>query len=152
MVKHAKVRENHGQSATHLWEVWNAILQRCYNRRCRNYRWYGAKGVRVCDGWRRFSAFRQWAEASGYREGLTIDRREASGHYEPDNCRWITQDENARRNARHLLTAWGETKTAGEWVKDGRCKAGKETTLRMRVSRGWAAEVAIATPARQYKT
>ena len=150
MVRHANFRESHGASKTPLWEVWNAMLQRCYNTRCRAFRWYGAKGVSVCTAWRTFSVFKAWAEATGYRDGLTIDRREAGGNYEPDNCRWITQEDNARRNATVLITAWGETKTAGQWVEDERCKVAKESALRMRIQRGMTPEEAISTPARKY--
>lgn len=151
MVKHVPFRESHGQSHTPLWHVWSMMLQRCYNENCKVYRWYGAKGVRVCKSWLRFTAFQKWAMENGYAAGLTIDRKRSSGNYSPRNCRWVTQAENNRAKAIWLITAFGETKTIGQWLEDERCKAGKESCIRQRVSRGWTHEKAISTPSRTYE-
>jgi hypothetical protein len=146
MVKHADRRECHGESKTPLWKAWNAMLQRCCNQRCPAFRWYGAKGVRVCPEWLRFTRFKAWALANGYEPGLTIDRKDSAGNYEPGNCRWITKSENCSGTARWHVTAFGETKTIGRWLQDERCKAGKESCIRMRLTRGWDAEKALTTP------
>jgi hypothetical protein len=154
MVKYAARRDRHGQAKTPLWRCWNAMLQRCYNRHCPTYRWYGARGILVCEDWRTFTAFRDWALASGYRAGLTIDREDGNGNYEPGNCRWVTKAENSRRsrNTRWFLTAFGETKTIGQWLQDRRCRRGlKEGAVRMRVRRGWDVEDALTKPTGPYK-
>jgi hypothetical protein len=78
---------------------------RCYNSSVGQYKYYGAKGVRVCDEWREdFKAFYDWAEANGYESFLTIDRKDSSGDYCPENCRWITQAENSSGNSNGKLT------------------------------------------------
>lgn len=88
----------HGLSKTHkrLEGIWNGIKQRCYNPKCREYRWYGAKGVVMCDEWREsYAAFDTWAYSHGYKEDLTIDRIDPAKNYEPANCRWITRALNS---------------------------------------------------------
>lgn len=148
MVRHAKARENHGASNTPLWDVWNQMLARCSSPTHPSYRWYGARGIRVCEEWRVFTTFRAWAESSGYRQGLSLDRISSDKDYAPENCQWIPLAENTRknRNLRWIVNAFGESKTIGQWIADSRCKVDKESSLRMRISRGWNPEVAIQTP------
>ena len=149
-MKHATKRERHGEADTRLWKSWNAMLQRCYNRRCKSYRWYGKKGVRVCLAWRRYTAFRDWARANGYADDLTIDRRDGAKDYEPGNCRWVTQADNNRNKAVELVAAFGEAKSCGDWSADPRCPGLKEVTIRMRLKRGFTHELAITKPAKAY--
>lgn len=88
----------HGLSKAHkrLVGIWQGMKQRCYNTNCREYRWYGAKGVEMCAEWREsYAAFDEWAYSHGYKEDLTIDRIDASKNYEPANCRWITRALNS---------------------------------------------------------
>jgi hypothetical protein len=81
----------------HLLAVWTFMLARCYDPRHDGYRYYGEKGVTVCDEWREdFLTFHDWAKANGYKEGLTLDRIDPTGNYEPDNCRWTTWDVQAK--------------------------------------------------------
>ena len=61
-----------------------------------------SRGIKVCEEWKNYSNFKRWAIESGYKEGLTIDRINFNGNYEPDNCRWITQAEQVK-NTRHNL-------------------------------------------------
>lgn len=62
---------------------------------CSNYEYYGGRGIKVCDEWiNDFEAFKQWAIKNGYADKLTIDRIDVSGDYCPENCRWISFQEN----------------------------------------------------------
>ena len=93
----------HNGKGTRLYDIWCHMKTRCLNVTCKDYKWYGAKGVKICKEWLSdFSAFREWAENNGYSENLTIDRIDPCGNYEPTNCRWITiqeQQRNKRKGA-----------------------------------------------------
>lgn len=85
-----------------LHGVWNGMKQRCFNKSSKDFKYYGALGVTVCQAWvEDYLAFREWALDHGYKDGLSIDRIDPFGNYEPNNCRWITiqdQQKNKRKS------------------------------------------------------
>lgn len=91
-------RTVHGGHGTRLYRIWKAIKTRCNNPNNPSYiKWYGAKGVKVCDEWNdSYIPFKEWALSHGYEENLSIDRIDPYGNYEPSNCRWATAAEQAR--------------------------------------------------------
>lgn len=130
-------REMHGDTGSRLHRIWHHMLRRCENPQSPRYVLYGARGISVCKEWHRFSVFRAWALASGYRDDLSIDRRDNDGDYSPENCRWTTQEVQVRNSRRVLwLTAWGEKRCLTAWLEDPRCVV-KHATLLYRVNRGW---------------
>ena len=95
----------HGGAIRHhqlrLYGIWKGMKTRCRNPNRKTYRWYGGKGISICDEWKHdFLAFKEWALANGYQENLTIDRKDSSGNYEPSNCQWLTRSENAKKGSR----------------------------------------------------
>ncbi|WP_297634465.1 hypothetical protein [uncultured Clostridium sp.] len=95
----------HGLRNTKLYSVWGMMKQRCFNKSNKDYYNYGARGITVCEEWLDICKFYSWAMDNGYREGVTLDRINSNGNYEPDNCRWITnkeQQNNKRNNIRVL--------------------------------------------------
>jgi hypothetical protein len=79
---------------------------RCYNPNTVSYQHYGGRGIRICSEWRySFTNFYNWAISHGWRPGLTIERRNNDGNYEPSNCMFIPAGEQAQNNRRALLRA-----------------------------------------------
>jgi hypothetical protein len=87
----------HGLAGSALYNRWCLMKRRCYKTTSKAYKWYGAKGVKLCDEWHNFENFYNWAIETGFRPDLTIDRIDSSGDYEPSNCQWITGSENSRK-------------------------------------------------------
>lgn len=75
-----------------LYRIWHNMKSRCYCKSFSRYKYYGGRGITVCEEWKNdFKAFRQWAIANGYQDDLQIDRIDNSGNYEPSNCRWVSK-------------------------------------------------------------
>ena len=100
-----KRNTTHGEShsnRTRLYTIWCGMKQRCNNPKHQAYYLYGGKGVGVCDEWKDYSVFKEWALKNGYANNLCVDRIDPSKGYCPENCRWITASENtARANKNH---------------------------------------------------
>lgn len=80
-----------------LRHTFQGMIRRCYKEDYDDYPKYGAKGIRICDEWLdNPKLFYEWSIANGYTDDLTIDRKDSKKNYSPDNCRWVTNIENAR--------------------------------------------------------
>jgi hypothetical protein len=88
----------HNLSNTKLYEVWGAIKNRTLNPKNKQYNDYGGRGITICEEWLDIHNFYNWAMSNGYEEdkGLSIDRIDNDGNYEPSNCRWTTRVIQAR--------------------------------------------------------
>lgn len=107
----------HGKSNTRLYNIWQNMKARCYQKTTRNYNDWGGRGIKVCDEWKHnFENFYNWAMKNGYQENLTIERIDVDGNYEPSNCCWLTiqeQQQNKRNNRVYNIN--GETHCLKEW-------------------------------------
>lgn len=109
----------HGLYKTKLYRVWHAMKCRCYNPNDKKYPRYGLRGIKVCEEWKNdFVKFNNWANENGYAEGLSIDRIDNDGNYEPTNCRWVTMAQNANNTSKNVfITYKGETHTLSNWAR-----------------------------------
>lgn len=124
----------HGKSKTRLYTIYSGMKQRCYYPKDRCYKNYGAKGITICEEWKDFENFYDWAVKNGYSEGLSIDRIDNSRGYSPDNCRWVSSIVQAcNKQNNHLITWKGETHTLSQW---SRITGIESSLIRYRLKRG----------------
>lgn len=136
----------HGEYGTPLYKSWRHMLQRCgehsdeLHKRC-----YWDRGITVCDEWREYAAFATWARANGYEDGLSIERKDVTKGYSPDNCTWIPLKEQTRNRSN---TVWVEVDGKKLTLKEAAVAAGvpyKVVHKRWRY-RGWSLEDALRIP------
>ncbi|WP_445486433.1 hypothetical protein [Niallia sp. 03133] len=107
----------HGLSKTRIHALWRKVRDRCNNPNASNYQNYGGRAISICDEWNGdFLCFYSWAMSHGYQEGLSLERIDVNGNYEPANCKWIEPREQSR-NKRDTIYADinGVTKPLIEW-------------------------------------
>lgn len=132
----------HGMSYSTTYKSWDKMLERCTNPNAHNYPHYGGRGITVCGRWRKFENF--LADMGVRPEGMTIDRENRDGNYEPSNCRWASRSEQARnRSDNVLITIDGETMIQADWAKRSGVPA---QTIQRRRSRGWSDRDAVMLP------
>lgn len=117
-----------------LYWVYHAMIQRCYMTNCKQFPRYGLRGIKVCKEWLTDkTSFYKWALENGYKEGLTLDRIDNDGNYEPSNCAWVSNKENTNHNSRtHFLTYMGKTQSMSKWAEESGINY---STLRNRINR-----------------
>lgn len=92
------VKKYDGLSDHPLYGIYANIKYRCYNPNCQVFENWGGRGIVMCQEWfDDFTLFYDWSIENGYQFGLTIDRIDNDGNYEPDNCQWITRSENTAK-------------------------------------------------------
>lgn len=128
--------------------IFYTMKNRCYNPKKSDYKWYGGKGIKICQEWLNdTNKFVEWALESGYQKGLTIDRIDSEGDYEPNNCRWtdmITQNNNKSKLKKYNFN--GEYLTLSQISRKIDIKY---RTLLGRINKGWDIDKAINTPVRK---
>lgn len=137
--------QTHGKSKIRLYRIWARMIQRTTNKNEPDYKYYGGRGIAVCKEWREsFVVFEIWAKESGYADNLTIDRKDNSKNYQPDNCRWVTMKEQSRNTRRtHYLTYNGQTKSLTDWADEMQMS---RSALDARINqRRWDVEKALTT-------
>jgi hypothetical protein len=102
----AEARRRHGESnvtgrqvATKEYMAWNGAKSRCTNPRNARWPYYGGRGITMCERWlHSYESF--LADMGRCPPGLSLDRRENDGHYDPDNCRWASKSEQMKNRRR----------------------------------------------------
>lgn len=114
----SEISSTHRKSHTRLYKIWSGIKKRCNNPASSVYKHYGGRGISYSREWERFEPFYRWAISNGYSDTLSIDRVDFNGNYEPSNCRWVNdvqQANNTRTN--RYITYKGVTLTTTEWYR-----------------------------------
>lgn len=127
--------ENHHGMANHpAFGIWAKMMGRCNNPTDNAYKDYGGRGIGVCEAWKDAREFCKWMEDNKYEKGLSIERVDVNGNYEPSNCKLIPRREQAynKRNTVYILTDKGVVALA----KEARLNGIPILTVRNRVGRG----------------
>lgn len=144
-----KTYQRHGHAKvgkiSPTWQTWHSLRQRCSNKNRKDYKYYGGRGITVCDKWENFLGF---LEDMGTKpDGMSIDRIDPNKGYSKENCRWASIDKQLQnRRSTVWCTFNGETLCLRDWCK----KLGlQRSTVYDRLKRGWDIEKALFTPLRQ---
>ena len=132
--------QKHGGAGTRIYVIWRNMRQRCNNPKSPYYKYYGGRGISICNEWDDFSVFEDWSLSNGYADNLTIDRINVDGNYEPSNCRWVGIKEQAanKQNTRRI---------GGKTIKDISRESGAcYETLLKRQNGGWKDEDITKVP------
>lgn len=144
-MKNKQIHKMHGLSKHPLYMIWVDMIRRCYHKDRNAYKFYGAKGISVCDEWLDISNFVKDMEDS-YHKNMTIDRINPKGNYCKENCRWLSKSEQ-QSNKSNNVKFKGETATQAS-----KRLGGNRNTVRMRTGyMGWSLEKAFTTPIRHRK-
>lgn len=138
----SKLNTKHNKINTRLYHIWQCMKSRCYYKRNNRYKYYGERGIKVCNEWLNdFMSFYTWSISHGYKDNLTIDRIDCNGNYEPNNCRWTSnkQQQRNKHNNRNI-TIQGETHCLSEWCD---ILGLNVNTVNTRLRRNWSIERAL---------
>lgn len=135
------LRRTHGASGSRLYNIWKGMRARCNNPNNPRYDNYGGRGITICDDWNRFQLFAAWAASVGYRDGLSIERMDVNGNYEPDNCMWAGAAVQSA-NRRFVKKA-----PDGElWWHKARRNGITRPAYQWRLDQGWPLKLAVTWP------
>lgn len=135
----------HKMSKTKLFYIWSSMKARCNNPNKDHYDYYGGRGIKVCKEWNNsFESFYKWANSNGYKEGLSIERKDNDGDYKSTNCIWVPFKKQARnRRTTRLISFNSEEKCLADLAEQYNINY---KLLWKRLKLGWSIEEAINTP------
>lgn len=106
----------HGMTNSRIYNTWRSMIKRCTLKSRDDYMAYGGRGITVCQEWRSFEEFRDWAFSTGYTDNLTIERINVNGGYEPSNCCWIPLNEQYKNKRTTLEKGVGQKFSAKQII------------------------------------
>ncbi len=140
----SKQKYEDGDCYSAIYKSWGKMISRCY-KDTKDAKDYKNRGIIVCEDWKNdFMKFKEWSLKNGWKEGLSIDRINVNGNYEPKNCRWaddVTQANNKTNNRR--ITLFGITKTLAEWCKE---TGFGHKTITYRLDHNWPEDKIFSKP------
>ena len=130
---------------TRLYRIWSGMKSRCTNPNQESYKYYGARGIKVCAEWQSFLPFQDWALTHGYQDNLSIDRIDVNGNYCPENCTWADQFQQANNTRSNRRIEYnGLVLTSRQW---DRALGFREGVLSDRLNTlGWDLERTMTEP------
>lgn len=137
----SELSRTHGLTGTRSYRIWQAMHNRCRNKNQPNYKNYGGRGIKVCARW---SCFENFLEDMGEpADGVSIDRIDNDGDYEPKNCRWATRRQQSRNmRTNRVIEFRGCKRPLIDWADD---LGIDQSSLRERLER-WPLEKALTQP------
>lgn len=136
----------HGMVGTRIYRIWDQMKVRC-KRGNKSAKYYGNRGIEVCDEWKDFKSFEKWAYENGYKDDLTIERIDVNGNYCPENCTWIPQSLQTRNIRRtHWVDYMGRRMSLAEASEIAGLPY--KTVFARITQLGWTFEKAISIPVR----
>lgn len=132
----------HGKARSRTYRIWRALKNRCENPKNPAYKYYGGRGIAVCERWKFFPNF--LADMGEPEDGLSIDRIDSNGPYEPANCRWATATEQSRNTRwNRNITFQDRTLCVSEWAG---IFGVTSQIIFSRLKRGWPVDRALTEP------
>lgn len=109
----------HGESHTRLNNIWSDMKRRCNDKNRKCYIHYGGRGIEYFKEWENYEAFRDWAMLNGYKDELTLERKNVNGNYELSNCCWIPFSRQALNKRNNIVVKInGDKKCLIEWCRE----------------------------------
>lgn len=142
------INPRHGYSNSKLYRVWKGMLDRTSINGIDAHRYFH-RGIGVCNEWRKFIPFKDWAISNGYDSTLQIDRIDNSKGYSPDNCRFVSVFVNANNRDVTLMVDYDRQKQPLKMILHSKGINNYYHTIIGRIKRGWSAQDAIDTPIRK---
>mgnify|MGYP006969179762 CR=1 FL=1 len=138
----------HGMYGTPLYGSWAAMKTRCTNENIPSWKDYGGRGIKLCNEWEEFIPFMEWAMSNGYKDGLTIERKDVNGNYCPENCCWVTRaDQQKNKRTSRKFEINGETKILADLSNEHSISI---ATVSHRLDFGWSIEDALTKEPKKF--
>lgn len=131
-----------------LYSIWNNIISRVECEKSPQYKYYGERGIAICNEWRNsYLSFKEWALSHDYNDNLTIDRIDVNGNYEPNNCHWVDMKQQQRnKRSNRVYTINGITKCLQDWCD---YYSINRNTVNKRLRLNWDIKRALTQPVKK---